>query len=274
MTELALPELAPPWREAASRRVAPHWLIAGCAALALHGGAAAFALMERETELDDAVGAAAIEIGLDFEAPHNDPSFLPPGQEAEESRAALETPEQKMKTDDKALPEAQMTDAEDAEQQAAPKPVETPDEKKPEEAKQNTVATQASVEAEAAAAPSSEAAKESPRSRAPDLGVGEKARRAVLTWQKQLAAHLDRAKRYPAEGAGRGATVKVRFRIDRMGRLQMSEPGAPGQDAAFEAVALAMLKRADPVPPPPPEIADVGLTFSLPVVFRAQRGSR
>ncbi|MCW2283785.1 TonB family protein [Rhodoblastus acidophilus] len=264
MTELALN-----WSETpAPRRLSATWLIAGGVALALHGGAAAVALMDRDTELDDAVGAAAIEIGLDYEAPRNEPSFLPPGQEAQESRAALETPDQKIKTDS-ALPEAQMTQAEEAEQQAAPKPLEKPDEKT-EEAKQNTVATQAAVEAEAAAAPSSEAAKPSNRSRAPVLGVGETARRTVLTWQKQLVAHLDRAKRYPAEGGGRGATVKVRFRIDRMGRLQMAESAATRQDPAFEAAALAMLKRADPVPPPPPDLADAGLTFSLPVVFRAQ----
>jgi len=260
------------WSETPTRhRIAPHWLLAGLAAVTLHGGAAAFAWMDRDSELDDEVGAAAVEIGLEYEAPRSEPSFLPPGQEAEESRAALDTPEQKTRTEDKAPPEAPMTEAEESERQAAPKPMERPDEKKPEEAKQNTVATQAAVEAEAAAAPSSEVAKASVRSRAPAPGVGEKARRAVVTWQKQLVAHLDRAKRYPAEGHGRGATVNVRFRIDRSGRLQMAEPAATGQDLAFQTAALAMLTRADPVPPPPPELADNGLTFSLPVVFRAQQ---
>ena len=263
------------WNEAPSpRRIAPHWLIAGLAALALHGGAAGFALLGAEPEDDDDVGAAAIEIGLDYEAPRNEPSFLPPGQEAEDSKAALDTPEQKLKTEDKALPEAKMTEAEEAEEQAAPKPTVKPEEKKPDEAKQNTAASQAAVEAEAAAAPSSEVAKESTHSRAPAPGVGESARRARITWQKQLVAHLDRAKRYPMEGNGGSATVTVRFRIDRSGRLQMAEPGASGQNPAFEAAALAMLKRADPVPPPPPEVADAGLTFSLPVMFRAKGGNR
>jgi len=265
MSELALGWRAPP------RGIASHWLIAGCVALALHGGAAV-ALMDRETELDDEAGAAAIEIGLDYEAPRAQTSFLPPGQEAEESRAALETPDQKI-TQDKALPEAKLTQAEEADRQAAPKPLEKPDETKP-EATQNTVAAQAAAESEAAAAPSSELAKESVHSRAPAPGVGETARRAALTWQKHLVAHLDRAKRYPAEGGGRSVTIKLRFRIDRSGRLQMAEPAAAGQDEAFESAALAMLRRADPVPAPPPEIADAGLTFALPVVFRAKGRSR
>jgi periplasmic protein TonB len=31
-----------------------------------------------------------------------------------------------------------------------------------------------------------------------------------------------------------------------------------------------MMKRADPTPPPPPEIADNELTFDLPVNFRSK----
>jgi TonB family protein len=38
-------------------------------------------------------------------------------------------------------------------------------------------------------------------------------------------------------------------------------------DSSFDAAALAMLQRADPVPAPPPLVADEGLTFTLPVVF-------
>jgi protein TonB len=40
-------------------------------------------------------------------------------------------------------------------------------------------------------------------------------------------------------------------------------------DAAFDAAALDMLKRADPVPAPPPLVADEGLLFSQPIVFQA-----
>ena len=38
----------------------------------------------------------------------------------------------------------------------------------------------------------------------------------------------------------------------------------------FDEAALAMLKRADPVPQPPPLVADEGLSFTLPVVFRVK----
>jgi TonB family protein len=42
-------------------------------------------------------------------------------------------------------------------------------------------------------------------------------------------------------------------------------------DASFDQAALAMMRRADPVPAPPALVADEGLSFSLPVNFRAQR---
>ena len=34
-----------------------------------------------------------------------------------------------------------------------------------------------------------------------------------------------------------------------------------------------MLKRADPVPQPPPLVADEGLSFTLPVIFRVNEKS-
>jgi TonB family protein len=41
-------------------------------------------------------------------------------------------------------------------------------------------------------------------------------------------------------------------------------------DPVFDKAALAMVHRSDPVPPPPPLVADEGLSFTLPVVFRVK----
>nr|WP_276082080.1 TonB family protein [Methylobacterium sp. GC_Met_2] len=113
--------------------------------------------------------------------------------------------------------------------------------------------------------------KEAPHSTAPVLGTGESARRIRTTWQKQLLAHLERHKRYPG-GVGRPTgQVTVTFMLDRLGRVVSASVVKGSGDIALDDAALAMMKRSDPVPPPPPLVADEGLTFSIPVVFRAKK---
>jgi len=149
------------------------------------------------------------------------------------------------------------------------------DAKKPieEDVKVATVQTQASQEsvaAEATAAPSLENIPQGERSVAPAIGIGESARRVRATWQRELIAHFDKHKRYPAERALKSAEILVSFALDRMGHvLSMSVVKGSG-DPAFDQAALAMIKRSDPVPQPPPLIADEGLNFTLPVIFRVK----
>jgi periplasmic protein TonB len=83
-------------------------------------------------------------------------------------------------------------------------------------------------------------------------------------------AHFDKHKRYPVERALKSAEIVVSFALDRLGHvLSMSVVKGSG-DAAFDQAALAMIKRSDPVPQPPPVVADDGLTFTLPVIFRVK----
>jgi TonB family protein len=91
-----------------------------------------------------------------------------------------------------------------------------------------------------------------------------------LTWQKELAAHFDRHKRYPAERSSQAAEIVVSFALDRTGHILSSSVVKGSGDAAFDEAALAMLKRSDPVPAPPPLVADEGLTFTLPVILRVR----
>ena len=112
---------------------------------------------------------------------------------------------------------------------------------------------------------------ESPRSVAPAAGTGESARRERVTWQKELAAHLDKFKRYPSDRLVERAEVVVSFVLDRVGHVLSKRIAKGSGDASFDAAALEMLQRSDPVPPPPPLVADDGLTFSLPVIFHAKK---
>ena len=124
-----------------------------------------------------------------------------------------------------------------------------------------------SAAVEETATPTVPNAQEAPASTAPALGTGESAQRERATWQKELAAHFNKYKRYPADRIARNAEVVVSFVLDRVGHVLSTRLVRGSGDAAFDDAALAMLHRSDPVPPPPPVVADDGLTFTLPVIF-------
>jgi TonB family protein len=156
----------------------------------------------------------------------------------------------------------------------SPNETEKPKEEEPQVTTMPTQASTPSVAAEATAFPTLREAPEATHSIAPTPGTGESARREKATWQKELAAHFNKFKRYPAERKSPRAEVVVSFVLDRMGHVISKRIVKGSGDAAFDAAALDMLQRSDPVPAPPPLVADDGLTFSLPVIFQAKGKAR
>jgi TonB family protein len=251
-----------------SRRL---WVFAATAALALHLGCGALAIAHlRETESDDALGANAIEVGIEFASVRREVTDLPPGPDADASVASPALAEQQAEVKETELPKDVPTEPDEADRLVTPNESNKPKEEDTKIAAVQTQASTESVASEATATPSSEAIPEGPRSVAPALGSGETARRMRATWQKQLVAHLDKNKRYPAQRAQKSAEIMVSFALDRMGRVLSATIVKGSGDAAFDEAALAMLKRADPVPQPPPLVADEGLSFTLPVIFRVK----
>ena len=251
-----------------SRRL---WVIAAVGALVLHAGAAALAVTSFQAdESDDDVGAPAIEIALDMTAPRSEPSDLPPGPEAEAATASPAQVEQVQKVEKSELPKDEPVESENPDRVVAPNATKIPEEQKPEVSQQQTNPSAESIASEATAPPTSEVAKEAPVSATPVQGIGASAQRIKATWQKRLVAHLDRHKRYPAGATHRDVTATVSFTLDRTGHIVSTAIARSSGDPAFDAAALAMLQRSDPVPAPPPLVADDGLSFSVPVVFRAR----
>jgi TonB family protein len=236
----------------------PLWVLATLGALALHIGCAGLVIAHMQTDdPEDSLGAPAIEIGLEMMAPRQEVTDLPPGPDTDASVASP------------ALPKDVPTETEEPD-----RVVTTNDIKKPEEEQEvapvQTQASQESVAAEATATPSSEAIPVGPRSVAPAIGTGESARRVRATWTKELIAHLDKHKRYPAERQQKTAEIVVSFVLDRTGHVLSTSIAKGSGDRAFDEAALAMVRRSDPVPQPPPLIADEGLNFTLPVIFRVK----
>jgi TonB family protein len=251
-----------------SRRL---WIFAGVGALALHLGGAALAVAHLSSaDLDDDLGAPAIEIGLEMTSPHLEPTDLPPGPDTEASVASPAIAEQKAELKDSELPKDTPTETEDPDRVVTPNDSQKPKEEDTKVATVQTSASTESVAAEATATPSSEDIQEGKRSVAPAQGTGESARRVRATWQKELIAHLDKHKRYPAERSLKSAEILISFALDRMGHVLSTTIVKGSGDAAFDQAALAMVKKSDPVPPPPPAVADEGLSFTLPVIFRVK----
>lgn len=246
----------------ASRRL---WGLAAFGALAIHAAAAALAVVQMQSESADSFGAPAIEIGLEMTSPSSVPTDLSPGSEIQASTASPAIVEQTSGLPETELPKAEPTAAGTPVREAAP------DHPKRDDSRIAAVQASASPEsiaADATAAPSHDAVQPALRSVALAPGITESARRARATWQKELLSHLDKHKRYPAARAVRSAEIVVNFVIDRIGHVVSISMVKGSGDAAFDEAALAMVRRSDPVPQPPPLVADQGLSFTLPVIFQ------
>jgi len=236
-----------------SRRL---WVTAAVIALALHVGGAALAIAQLQNEeSDDALGATAIEVGLELASVRREVTDLPPGPDTDASTASPQLAEQQAEVKETDLPQDKPTEPEEADRVVTETESKKPKEDDPKIAAVQTQASTESVASEATATPASI----------------EKARRERANWQTELFQHLDRHKRYPKERQQKTAEIAVRFTLDRMGRVLSVAIEKSSGDTAFDEAALAMVRRSDPVPAPPPLIADEGLSFTLPVIFRVKK---
>jgi protein TonB len=242
------------------------WIVAAVTAVALHAGGFALALASMQPQESDDLGASAIEIGVELLAPRSDPSDLPVGPDTQASAMSPAVVQQKAEVKQSELPKAKPTETDDPDRAVALNATKKPNEdiKTP---ATPTAPSQESIAAEETAMPSLKTAAVSSRSTAPAIGTGESAHRDRVTWQKELAAHLNKFKRYPADRAMAKAEVVVSFVLDRLGHVLSERIVRSSGDFSFDAEAIQMLERSNPVPPPPPTVADDGLTFNLPVIF-------
>jgi protein TonB len=247
------------------------WTLAALGAVTLHATGVALAVVHLQTsDADDSLGAPAVEIGLEMTSPRVEATDLPPGPDTDASTASPAIAEQKAEVKETDLPKAVPTETPDPDRVVAQEESNKPKDEDPNIAAVQASASTESVAAEATAMPSSEAAEEAPRSVAPAQGMGESMQKMRVTWQKELVSYLDKHKRYPAERSQKAAEILVSFVLDRVGHVLSTSIVKGSGDSAFDEAALAMVHRADPVPPPPPVVADEGLNFTLPVIFRAK----
>jgi TonB family protein len=245
------------------------WVTAVAAALSLHIGVAtaAFVLLSPGPD-DEDVGATAIDISMEPAAPPvEDAPDLPPGPLSDESTA---TPPSVAphEAQEQEAPKITPVESEDADLARSVEPQEKPVEDQPPAPETPAVASMPSEAAEATAPPKSEVATEAPVPVAPVVSTDNGTSKIKATWQKALMVHLNRNKRFPTRGKRHSAEVDVAFTLDRLGHVVTASIVKSSGDPTFDEAALAMMKRADPVPAPPPALADEGLSFEMPVIFR------
>lgn len=92
---------------------------------------------------------------------------------------------------------------------------------------------------------------------------------AVRSWQGEVLSHLERHKRYPraAQARRQQGVVHVRFVIDRQGRVLSRSLERGSGVAALDEETLELVGRADPLPAPPPDMAQARIELVVPVVY-------
>jgi len=248
----------------------PAWALAAFGAIIIH--VACIALAREYLHVDEPeaeLGAPAIQIGVEPLAPRLEPIDLPPGPDADESIATPPAVEQ-VRVEPTDLPVALPSETEDPELAVA---LVKRKESQEELSALAPLLVNPAVPVQAAKAtarPTFELGQESVRSVTPAQGTGQSLQRARAAWQKELIAHFNQHKRYPPNGSLDSAEILVNFVLDDDGRVLSSAIVRGSGDASFDEAALAMIRRSDPVPKPPPLVVQQGLSFTLPVIFRVK----
>ncbi len=86
-------------------------------------------------------------------------------------------------------------------------------------------------------------------------------------WQAEVIAHIRRFRQYPP-GASGSASVRVQLRINGQGAVKSASVAGSSGNAALDRAAIETVKRASPVPAPPPEIARSSMTLAITISFK------
>ena len=234
------------------------WGVCFALALGFHAAGAAVLLAKWNESSDLAANAPVIMI--DFApvavAPETTPNDMPPDQVA--SRAEEPEPEPEPV---KPIEKVERPPPDVKPEVVLPPPplkLEKPVEKKPDQKKKSI-----------ARAPSA-APQRAERAAAPSPGASSRDPNALPSWRSQLVARLERYKRYPSEARGDSGTTQVAFRVDRRGGVHNVRIARSSGSSLLDRETLALLDRAQPMPPPPPDVSESDLSVIAPVRYNAR----
>ena len=251
-----------------SRRL---WFLAATAALALHLGGAALAVSHLKTiDGDEGLGVNGADFAVELESPKALDDNLPPGPDVDAAQASQQQVEQKAELKETDFPIGRPTESEDPD-----RVVSNSEKPKEDDPKVAAVQTEAAQENNAQIATArqqlDERARESEQIKAPNPGIGKDKLNLTANWGRKISAYFDLHKRYPENHKSKAATVKVSLVLNRRGNVVSANVVQSSGDSAFDDAAISMIRRSDPVPPPPAGLTDDTYPFSLDVSFNASK---
>jgi periplasmic protein TonB len=253
-----------------ARRELPRWILSGFMVVLAHGAVpAAFVHWRTVDDVADPTAALVVNLAPMPMSPTDTPLAVPPGPEQVQAQA---TPQPAEKVEEK--PEETHEVSKVEQEQPDLLPAENPEvamaalppEARPEVPKTAdnqipapvTTASQAPKVEEAAVAA------------APEQGqINISNANAIPTWKRQVVGLLERHKRYPeaAQARNQHGTVELAFSLDRQGRVTASRIAKSSGSSALDEATLDLVRRAQPFPAPPPEMAGAEVNLSMPIRY-------
>jgi protein TonB len=232
------------------------WAISAAVVVLAHGAVAASVVRWREpVEPTDTPAAIVIDFAPILQGPVTPQTETPPGPEQVMAEA---TPEQKIERQPIEDTPPEVKPAPDPEVAIEP-PKEIQQETETPRTPAPTTSAPQSIPMQTAAIPA-----------APNLGQLNPNSTAVPTWKRQIVGLLEANLRYPPAAHSRRehGQAWVFFSIDRQGHLVASRLVRSAGAAVLDEEALALLKRVQPFPPPPPELTGNPVDITLPIGFK------
>lgn len=98
---------------------------------------------------------------------------------------------------------------------------------------------------------------------------GATAAAALASYRTLLSAHLQHYKQYPAgaKAAGEQGTSMLSFTVGRNGRVLNSHLARTSGHASLDAETLDLIRRAQPLPPFPPEMKQASMSYTMAIPF-------
>lgn len=104
-----------------------------------------------------------------------------------------------------------------------------------------------------------------PRTTAP----AQAAEAARANYNGLLSAHLQRFKQYPPASRAKGeqGVAMLNFTVSRSGQVLKSSIAKSSGSAALDSETMAMVRRAQPLPPFPPQMTQDSITVTVPIRY-------